>query len=1048
MAQQKLENSFGYEFVEMVKTTVSTKVKEDYVSQTCYEQLLNQFDKTITDQLPGINSLFEKLNNDLHLLEKDSHMLDEDLESLLNDTASSSVTSCLSEKLKNQQNPIDDSLNKTQKKSINHLDLQHLRLTELREKICNGRIDESTLNVGVAVLGLCKDEWKEGVIEDIQKHKDKLKYKVRFTKTKRKSLLVLNHIACCETPLLFPNGHIPTGSRIAACFRKEGIFSGVIAETADFKTNRSRYLIFYDDGYTMYCSPDSVYLVYGPHIDVWNDIPQKDTSEFVKDYLSVSERQLLSLKEGQNLKVEFDGEWHKARCNKIDCSLVEILYCSDSSTEWIYRGSRRLEPLHLKQQKRKSNEKSNKIARAHTGMRRAHIEYVDLTGDSTQTTLPNTSDKKEEMWVAPWARSRSEQKAHSNRTAPTRIPNSFTELKGGYDVASQIQSRFDQKEQSNMDKKVHSSRNSRTNRKYNNELVDDGIEIDNTVLTARKQSQPYSIHSCSFQCTAAYSNVSERKLKGCNPLTKPLLCGWSREICRVKQSFPRTSFHVMYRTPCGRACRDMADVEQYLLKCKVRNLDFDHFCFDHTVRTIIGSPSNISKVNQPHDAKYFNSDYSKGVEDVPISCINEINYDEPPKMPYTKNRVPGKDVHINTSPEFMVCCDCVDNCKNKAKCACQQLTVQATSCSHGGKIKAEAGYVYKRLFTFLPTGIYECNSRCKCNMQCKNRVVQKGLQCRLQLFKTHKKGWGIRCIDDIPQGSFVCVYTGKIETDTNANAEGLKHGDEYLAELDHIEVAENQKNDYNSDNSSGFDSQGNSSDEDDLNSDKLSRLNADSTDTDDSIDFDDNDDAILKRHLGPVTLIGGHKRKLGYAVNPLTPPPTLSRSFQQQRKATTTKRNLDKSRKASNFGSSTIQRDDDTTDTDSDTDVVFHRTPTARKSTGSRLRDLAFDDDSQSDENAVGTRRFFGSEGTYIIDAKQTGNLGRYLNHSCTPNLMVQNVFLDTHDLRFPWVAFFASNFIRAGNELTWDYNYEIGSVPDRVIHCYCGSTKCRKRLL
>ena len=57
--------------------------------------------------------------------------------------------------------------------------------------------------------------------------------------------------------------------------------------------------------------------------------------------------------------------------------------------------------------------------------------------------------------------------------------------------------------------------------------------------------------------------------------------------------------------------------------------------------------------------------------------------------------------------------------------------------------------------------IYECNDRCKCNQQCKNRVVQKGLQCRLQMFKTQKKGWGIRCLDDIARGTFVCIYTGK-----------------------------------------------------------------------------------------------------------------------------------------------------------------------------------------------------------------------------------------------------------------------------------------------
>ena len=37
---------------------------------------------------------------------------------------------------------------------------------------------------------------------------------------------------------------------------------------------------------------------------------------------------------------------------------------------------------------------------------------------------------------------------------------------------------------------------------------------------------------------------------------------------------------------------------------------------------------------------------------------------------------------------------------------------------------------------------------------------------------------------------------------------------------------------------------------------------------------------------------------------------------------------------------------------------------------------------------------------------------------------------------------------IRAGTELTWDYNYEVGSVPGKVLYCYCGSAECRGRLL
>ena len=69
-------------------------------------------------------------------------------------------------------------------------------------------------------------------------------------------------------------------------------------------------------------------------------------------------------------------------------------------------------------------------------------------------------------------------------------------------------------------------------------------------------------------------------------------------------------------------------------------------------------------------------------------------------------------------------------------------------------------------------------------------------------------------------------------------------------------------------------------------------------------------------------------------------------------------------------------------------------------------------------EAFVSTRSLFGpNEECYIMDAKQTGNLGRYLNHSCHPNVFVQNVFVDTHDLRFPWIAFFTSTYVKAGKE-------------------------------
>ena len=50
------------------------------------------------------------------------------------------------------------------------------------------------------------------------------------------------------------------------------------------------------------------------------------------------------------------------------------------------------------------------------------------------------------------------------------------------------------------------------------------------------------------------------------------------------------------------------------------------------------------------------------------------------------------------------------------------------------------------------------------------------------------RGWGLRCLDDIPKGTFVCTYSGDIHTDDSADEVCNYHprGDEYFAELDYI----------------------------------------------------------------------------------------------------------------------------------------------------------------------------------------------------------------------------------------------------------------------
>ncbi|KAJ3683355.1 hypothetical protein LUZ60_013582 [Juncus effusus] len=88
----------------------------------------------------------------------------------------------------------------------------------------------------------------------------------------------------------------------------------------------------------------------------------------------------------------------------------------------------------------------------------------------------------------------------------------------------------------------------------------------------------------------------------------------------------------------------------------------------------------------------------------------------------------------------------------------------------------------------------------------------------------------------------------------------------------------------------------------------------------------------------------------------------------------------------------------------------------------------------------------------FTIDAGKMGNVGRFINHSCSPNLYAQNVLFDHGDKRMPHVMFFAAKNIPPLQELTYYYNYRIGEVRDKYGNekrkdCYCESIECEGRL-
>ncbi|XP_012253973.2 histone-lysine N-methyltransferase EHMT1 isoform X2 [Athalia rosae] len=81
---------------------------------------------------------------------------------------------------------------------------------------------------------------------------------------------------------------------------------------------------------------------------------------------------------------------------------------------------------------------------------------------------------------------------------------------------------------------------------------------------------------------------------------------------------------------------------------------------------------------------------------------------------------------------------------------------------------------------------------------------------------------------------------------------------------------------------------------------------------------------------------------------------------------------------------------------------------------------------------------------TYCIDARRYGNLARFINHSCAPNLLPVRVFVEHQDLHFPKIAFFANRDIDADEELGFDYGEKFWIIKCKSFTCTCGAEACR----
>lgn len=144
---------------------------------------------------------------------------------------------------------------------------------------------------------------------------------------------------------------------------------------------------------------------------------------------------------------------------------------------------------------------------------------------------------------------------------------------------------------------------------------------------------------------------------------------------------------------------------------------------------------------------YLTLDLSLKKERVPIFLFNDIDSEhEPLCHEYLPKTVfPSFLYHSSGSSAG---CSCVTGCTNDCLCAMK----------NGGEIPYDH-------HGFLLRGkpvIFECGPNCSCPPECRNRVSQRGLRYRLEVFKSRETGWGVRTLDLIHAGSFICEYAGVV----------------------------------------------------------------------------------------------------------------------------------------------------------------------------------------------------------------------------------------------------------------------------------------------
>ncbi|KAL0801200.1 hypothetical protein Bca101_056376 [Brassica carinata] len=157
-------------------------------------------------------------------------------------------------------------------------------------------------------------------------------------------------------------------------------------------------------------------------------------------------------------------------------------------------------------------------------------------------------------------------------------------------------------------------------------------------------------------------------------------------------------------------------------------------------------------------------DLSYGAENLPIPLVNEIDENDkemPQDFSYVKSSA-CSSMMIVQNYQSTACINCQVQLCEDSKCICVQR--------NGGELP----YLNRILVCRKPM-VYECGDACPCPPDCHNRVTQTGLKIRVEVFKTEKCGWGLRSLEPIRAGTFICELVGMAK-----RIHGVDEDDEYM----------------------------------------------------------------------------------------------------------------------------------------------------------------------------------------------------------------------------------------------------------------------------